>query len=338
MSRTRNIIVGLTAILGLIGLSVMLTVFGELQFAQPDRYSITLILNNAAGVHPRSPVTLNGIEVGEVTHTSTSPDPRTGVELKLAINKTVRVPRDVQVSVVRDLIGDTKLSLETHPLAAGATDPGMLDPGEILTSTAGGLVDQIAELLDARLAGLGETAQSIDELAQTYTRVGERVEAILSPPTAGAADGAESNIFTTLANLDAAITEARTWLGDEQLATNVRDSAERASATFNRLDKAITAWEQTARDVSVRTAQASERIDQGAEAFISSAQQLSATLAESQLLIEQVHRGNGSLSLLINNPDLYRSLNDAAVRLERALAEAQRLMEKYRTEGIPIDF
>ena len=339
MSHTRNIIVGLTAILGLIGLGAMLMIFGELRFAQPDRYDITLILNNAAGVSPGAAVTLNGVKVGEVMRATTGPNPRSGVMVDLAINRDVQVPRDVQVRVSADLIGDTRLALETRPLPDGAPDPGMLQPGETLKGTAGGLVDQIAGLLDTRLAGISETAQSIDKLAKTYTRVGERVEAILTPPDDGAEIAAtEPNLFTTMRNLDAAITEARTWLGDEELAGNVRGAAQRAEATFERLDGAIDAWEQTARDLSTRTAQTTERIDQGVAAFIAAAQQLSSSLAEAQLLIEQVHRGDGTISKLLHNPDLYRSLNDAAVRLERALAEAQRLMEKYRTEGIPINF
>ena len=338
MSRTRNIIVGLTAIIGLLGLGAMLMIFGELRFAAPDRYEVTLKLNSAAGIQPGSAITLNGITIGEVTATSTGADPRLGVEVRLAVDREVRVPRDVLVRISRDLIGDTKLDLEARPLPEGAPDPGFLEEGEVLASAAEGIVDQIAELLDSRLTGIEDTAQSIDELAQTYTRVGERFEAILTPPDDGVRNGDEPNLFRTLENLDGAITEARVWLGDEALAANVRESAESARGAFERLDAAIDAWQQTARDLSARTAQAGERIDQGVEAFVDSAQQLNAVLAEAQLLMEQAQRGNGTIALLLRNPDLYRSLNDAAVRLERALAEAQRLMEKYRTEGIPIDF
>ncbi|MCA9293059.1 MAG: MCE family protein [Phycisphaerales bacterium] len=337
MSHTRNIVVGLTGILGLVGLAAMLMIFGELRFSRPDRYDIKLILNNAAGVSPGSAVTLNGIKVGEVTHTSTGQNPRAGVEVDLAINRHVKIPRDVQVRISADLIGETRLALETRPLPEGAEDPGMLDAGDTLTRTAGGLVDQIAGLLDTRLGGITDAAQSVDQLAKTYTRVGERMEAILTPPTDSTPKD-QPNFFTTLANLDAAITEARTWLGDDQLATNIKDSAAKASATFDRLDAAIETWQQTARDLSTRTAQTTERIDQGVDAFIATAQQLSASLAEAQLLIEQVHQGDGTVAMLLHNPDLYRSLNDAAVRLERTLAEAQRLMEKYRTEGIPVNF
>lgn len=337
MSRLRNIIVGMTAVVGLLGLALMLMIFGELRFNRPDRYDVTLVLNNAAGIAPGSAVTLNGVRVGEVVSASTGSDPRAGVEVGIQINRNVRVPRDVQVRIATELIGDTRLALEARPLPAGTPDPGMLEPGETLTRTAGSIVDQIASLLDTRLEGIAGAAQSFDELARTYTRVGERMEAILTPPIEGA-DPAQANLFDTMRNLDAAITEARAWLGDEQLASDVRDSAAKAAATFEKLDAAIAAWEQTARDLSTRTAQTTERIDQGVDAFIATAQQLSDSLAEAQLLLEQAHEGKGTVAMLLRNPDLYRSLNDAAVRLERTLAEAQRLMEKYRTEGIPVNF
>jgi hypothetical protein len=44
------------------------------------------------------------------------------------------------------------------------------------------------------------------------------------------------------------------------------------------------------------------------------------------------------MAQLLNNPDLYNSMNDAAVRLERALTEAQLLIEKFKAEGVPVRF
>ena len=41
---------------------------------------------------------------------------------------------------------------------------------------------------------------------------------------------------------------------------------------------------------------------------------------------------------MLNSPDLYLSLPDAAIRLERALTDLQLLVQKIRAEGLPIDF
>ena len=40
----------------------------------------------------------------------------------------------------------------------------------------------------------------------------------------------------------------------------------------------------------------------------------------------------------MTNPDLYRSMEDAARRLERTLAELERLLQKIRDEGLAVGF
>ena len=46
--------------------------------------------------------------------------------------------------------------------------------------------------------------------------------------------------------------------------------------------------------------------------------------------------GNGTVGMLLNNPDLYNSLTEAAVRLQRVLEEVQLLIEKLKAEGVQI--
>jgi len=38
----------------------------------------------------------------------------------------------------------------------------------------------------------------------------------------------------------------------------------------------------------------------------------------------------------MQNPDLYRSLKDASDRLNQTLEEVQLLVEKFKTEGVPL--
>jgi hypothetical protein len=66
---------------------------------------------------------------------------------------------------------------------------------------------------------------------------------------------------------------------------------------------------------------------------------------EAARTIEDVRRltraaidGDGTVALLLRNPDLYLSLDDAAQRLELAAREVQLLAEKLKKEGLPIGF
>ena len=48
--------------------------------------------------------------------------------------------------------------------------------------------------------------------------------------------------------------------------------------------------------------------------------------------------GDGTVALMLNEPDLYRSLDDAARRLEQALREVTLFIEKVKAEGLPVNF
>ena len=73
-------------------------------------------------------------------------------------------------------------------------------------------------------------------------------------------------------------------------------------------------------------------------ALLPAADELGTTLERFRQLLVKIDEGEGTVAQLINNPDLYRSLADAATRLEQTLIEVQLLVQKLKTEGIAIEF
>jgi len=63
--------------------------------------------------------------------------------------------------------------------------------------------------------------------------------------------------------------------------------------------------------------------------------ELASTLEEVHGLIGRASAGQGAIAQLLNNPELYVSLNDAAIRLERTLRDVQLLVAKVRGDGLP---
>lgn len=339
MKPTRDFLVGLTALFGLAGLAVMLVVFGEMPFTGGERYEIVLVLPDAKGIEEDDDITLNGVNVGRVRRTSPNSDPRLGVEVDLAIDEGVRIPRDVVVAVSRDLIGGSRLELTTDHYADAADiprdDPGFFDPGERFERRALGMIDQIVAMLDERFGSLAGAAQSFEQLSETYIRVGESIERVVSPQGEG---GEAIDIGATVAKLDAAIDSARSWLDDDDLRSGARDTIERAGQTLDRLADAVDAWTETAGALSRSADRVTTGFDEGLRGFVDATDELNEALTEIRAVAGRVNQGEGTLGQLLNNPDLYRSLNDAALRLETALREAQLLLEKYRKEGVPIQF
>ena len=335
MKPTRDLLIGFVGIIGLVGLASMLLLFGEIRFQEPEQYRVVLALDNAAGVTPGSPVSINGVEVGRVETTTTALDPRDGVLLELSVLDSVQIPRDVRVSIATSFVGDTRLSLRTRPREADAADPGYLQPGETLRASAGELLDEIADLLDERIASFSDTAESIEQMAATFTRVGERLDTLLG--TLETEDGEPINLAESIRRVDATVEEALEWLSDDGLRGTIDEVAVEARETLQTVRSTAESWDEAAVRLSEEVDVASDSVDEATVAFIESSRQLNAALRNLQDLTEQVNTGQGTIGLLLRNPDLYRSVNDAAVRLERVLREAQLLLEKYRKEGIPIN-
>lgn len=342
MRSWKEFVVGLTVLLGLAGVATLLLLFGEFSGVSQRSYPMTLVMADASGLTRASAVTLNGVSIGTISNISIASgnDPRQGVRIELRVNEGVRVPRDIEVTLERSFVGESSLSLATRPLEPGGADPGYVAPGDSLSVETKGLLDSIASIFDERISEFAGAAKSIQDLSASLTQASQRAADLLEPRSTESVDAgtAPANIPSTLARLDEAVKNANVWLGDEGLQQDAKAIAKRVTEVVDQASGAIEGWTTAARTLSDNT----DRLgNEGAAAFLQFAQTTTAlneTILEVQTLLARVNKGEGTAGQLVTNPDLYNSINDAAVRLDKALTEAQLLFEKYRKDGIPLRF
>ncbi len=337
MKRRTDFIVGLTGVVGMACLAAVLILFGELRWNDDTTYPLTLAMDDAAGLTPGGLVTLNGVPIGTIETLTTAADPRDGVRVQLAITQGQPVPRAVDVFVSRDLVGNTTLALNATPTTEGPE--GTVEPGDTLDVNAQDLIGRLAGLLDERLTPLGDSADSVRQLADTYTRVGEKLENMLDPAPEQPADGepAPPNLFRTVAEIEAAAREARVWLADEQLRERVGETVARAESALAEVETAAQQFAETSQSIEAEAQTIAARTDTAITEFTNTARQLESALTEVQTLVAAINQGEGTAGMLVNNPDLYRNINNASIRLEQMLKEATLFIRKYRTEGIEIN-
>ncbi len=325
-------LVGLTVLLGLLGVSVLLLMFGEISGAGVGRFVVFLRIADASGLSTASGVTLNGVSIGSINAIRSDADPRSGVVIELAVNQGVCLPRDVSVELERGLVGEATLSLRASPLAAGAADPGCLGEGETLSSSATGMMDRISALLEDKLSMFEGAAEEFKSLAASFGKAGDRLNDALAPRTPSEVDaGAPANLTSTVARIDEAVKGAQGWLGDEALRGDAKSAVAKLNEILDKAASAVESWNAAAATLTTRA-------DELSVELASAARALGETAHEVQAIAAKINRGEGTAGMLVNNPDLYRNLNDAATRLEKALTEAQLLLEKYRKEGLPVRF
>lgn len=329
--RRRNIVVGLTTVAGVIGLVALLMLFGYLPGFLERGYLIRVELPRAAGIHPDSRVRYSGIDIGSVESVRLQEPPETGVVVTARINPGVRIPRQARASVVSQLLGggaSLDFSL-VEPLPPDAqylpTDNTAIVDGDIpdLAST---LAQELRDALEEPVANLERVSTQFEQLSREWTQVGANVNRLLEARDPAAVDAGEmaGNVATIVARLDQRLAELRTvlagvnaYVADEQLRDDIR---------------------QTAANAREITASVDQNLETLVEHYVAVADDLSQTLAMMRATVEQARQPDGTLGKLLADPQLYNNLNDAAQRLQQAIDEARLLVEKWKSEGLPVQF
>jgi phospholipid/cholesterol/gamma-HCH transport system substrate-binding protein len=336
----RNFMVGITAIGALIGLAALLMSFGELDPLLNPRYKLTIIADNAAGLRPGGAVEYNGVPVGVVDTVFMIQDPQNPVRIVCLIDQQMRLPAEVKPFATAPLIGGSAtLQLQAPPDSATGqflpTDNSATLHGPI----RGGLMAQITEQLDERMKPLTTSLEKFNKLSDTYVTLGESLNELVRPQSsAQLTQGEQPNLRTAVVKLNSALDEAREglelakkFLADEQLNTDVRSAVHKAHTLIDQATTAVQRYTELAESLQKDSKSLMEKL-------LPVADSVSTTLEEVRRLAKLANEGKGTVGQLLNNPDLYNSLTDAATRLERTMVELQLLIDKLRQEGVNINF
>jgi phospholipid/cholesterol/gamma-HCH transport system substrate-binding protein len=338
---TRNFAVGLVSIIGLLGLAAMLMLFGELDLFAEPRYPLIVRFNNAAGLVAGSNVQLDGVRVGAVSAVTVNRDAQFPVRIETLIDNTIDVPVGVVPSITAALIGGgSTLSLTSPELPPDSrVDYLPRDCSVVIEGRYQTMIDQVMATLDARMKPLVEALEGFQSLGNTYASLGQNLNDLvrLQTPEEMAA-GEPPNLRTAVTKLNAGLDDAREalklakeWLGDEQLRADARSAIAKAGILIDKATASIEHYTQLADTFTKDGGELLRRL-------LPVTDQLDATLAEVRQIASLALSGKGTIGQMLSNPDLYKSLNDAAVRLERALADAQLLIQKIKSEGLPINW
>lgn len=343
--RQRNIVVGVTALGGLIGLMALLTVFGYVPGFLNKQYPVTVYMDNVAGLHENSRVTLWGREIGQVQAVgfAKAGDPNLAY-VTLAIDEEIDVPGDAQVRVQTPLFGGGSVVA----LMGGTLSSQVLvkDGSAVLANSR--VVDPLMQL--------EVVSEDLAELKDTWVGVGENINALFG----GQGEGAPSlprvvmGLEDRLAELKRIFAGAEQWLGDETLHADVAQAAENARKLSDTLDAAVTSLEgrylKLADAAEARLATVDKALDAATKTidgaavsvgeieknYIALADDAAKVVSVIDQLVAKANRKDSTVGLLLSDPKLYRNLSDTAERMKLMTDEARLLIEKWKAEGLPI--
>jgi len=339
----RNIAVGVTTLAGLAGLLILMMMFGRIPWpgTADQGYLVKVAMPSAAGLHEESRVNLSGVSVGQIESVSLRNKPKHGVLVKARIRRAIDIPDTVEATAFRKpLGGSTALELQVPEDAKVTGYLSKTDPPTI-EGRAGGIAKQLASelkgALDEPIARFEKVATSFDKLSSQWTRVGSNVNKMVEPRSADAVDAgeAEANLATVVERTDQRLRDMGQTLesidrivSDDKLLTDLRKTLANAREASDKLAAKV----EQAGDTITRD------VDALKKRYIALADDLSGAVRSMQKLTDQARQGEGTMGKLLNDPSLYQNLNDAATRINQAVDEMKLLLQKWKAEGVPVQF
>jgi len=321
---------------------VLLMLFGYVPKLLETGYVVRVELEHAGGLSKGSVARLSGIRIGRITSIELTTAPKVGVMAVIMIDEGIRIPQDVQVKVAAPIFtGSSSLAFNIPAEAEREPSIGMLptDGSVVLQGEVPELVSEFAGALRTAFEGSVESIkaelvepldqfdrieENFNTLSQHWIEVGQRLEDLLEDRSLDEVDAKQvkGNLTTVLKRMDQrlaqmkdTLTEARQWI--KHTTDEVHDTAAEIKSTAG------------------TTAQSVEQLTRR---YVALADGLSKAIGDIQKLAFKASQGQGAVGKLLNDPVLYDSLNDSAERIGQAADEFRLLIEKWKAEGLPVQF
>ena len=340
-SSQRNLAVGLTTLAGVVGLAVLMLVFGYVPELTKNAYPIEIRMERSGGLNPDATVTLAGIEVGRVTEVRFAEGgPAAGVVVLAEIDAPYRIPEGSEVRVTRPLLGGGSVA-HIHPPTLNGDDAAKLaslptDGTAWLTGREASMLPELEEPLESFAA----ITADFSALADEWKQVGGNLNDLLAGRELAAVDAGDAvaNLSTLVQRIDARVAEAKQVMagvqdlvGDEQMRDNIRATIRNAADVSDAVGDTV----RTARETLT---EARENIGDLKKRIVVVADDLSAAIGDARVVLRKADQGEGTIGELLNNPALINNLNDASTRLQKLLDESRLLIQKWKSEGLPVQF
>jgi len=274
-----------------------------------DRIFIA-VYDDVAGLEKTNPITINGLNVGQVRNMNFTNDSEAKVIIELVLKNNIDIPIDSKAKIVSsDLLGskavEIKLGDESELAQSGDT---LISEVEVsikdevnrqlkpIKTKAENLMSSIDTVL-SMLQGLF-SYDNTDNFAKSVEHIANSFE----------------NLESTTQTLDTLITGQKNKL--EGIFSNIESITRNLKNNEDELNNIITNFSAVSDTLAkVRFAETMNNVDK--------------TMAELAMVTEKINNGDGSLGLLVNNDSLYFELEKSSKDLNLLLEDIRLHPKKY---------
>jgi phospholipid/cholesterol/gamma-HCH transport system substrate-binding protein len=292
------------------------------------KYQLQLLVDQAPGVVPDTPVRRRGVLIGRVASVE---DTDTGALITMNIDEGKEIKSNEAARIQSSLIGDAVIEFAPVAPAEGAVP---VAPGSQVRGTYNPTpLDLLANLqgdLRETIVSLGRAGDQVAELAQRMNEVmgGQDVERI---------NRLLANTESAMANFSTAMDNVNDVIGDEQFKQELKDGLAQlpsvvsdAREIMTILERTLASADENLKNIQGFTKPFGERGPEITASIERGVDNLSELLGETALLAKSINSSQGTFGKLIRDRELYDQLLMTVAQVNQLVANLEMMSRRLR--------
>ncbi|GAB5441221.1 MAG: hypothetical protein Fues2KO_15700 [Fuerstiella sp.] len=316
--RNQEFRVGLMAVAALAATVVMVFRFGDIGNQWRSGTRISVIMSDASGIYPQTPVQMSGIQIGRVEQTELIAEGR-GVRVDVVIDSEFTFRDDSTAQASKSLLGDAALQIlpgkNGRPIQEGDRIAGRVDADPMAA------VARVEQRLESTLSSFENTGREWGRLANNLNRLLE----------ASGPDGVSTmqrsavalEQFTrTMKTAEETLSAAGSLIGDPQyqaqlqqtlvalpqLLNETRNTLSAVNSVVNQVDTTVGNLNEITTPLAANGQTMAARLD-------ASLSNIEAITGELAVVAKLMNDNDGTVRRLLTDPAMYRNLNTTSASL-----------------------
>jgi phospholipid/cholesterol/gamma-HCH transport system substrate-binding protein len=291
-------------------LTIFLVVWGMNYLKGRDIFSrqITFyaVYNDVSGLIQSNPVSLNGVNIGQVNRIGFLPDGSGRILIECIIDNVVPIPANST-----SMLSGASLTGSREIILLLGDSPQTINSGDTLASSMQiSLQEEVSQLVIPIRERAEELFAQVDSVMVVF-------QSIFNPQTRNNITSSFGSIQQTLENLERT---TDTFDKESTRIANILANVESISQNLRNNNENLTNILTNFSEISDTLAAANIR------QTMANAEQSVQNLNQ---VLDKINRGEGSLGLLVNDEKLYRNLDNSATQLELLLEDIRRNPGRY---------
>ncbi|MBP3298934.1 MAG: MCE family protein [Muribaculaceae bacterium] len=296
---SKELVIGLCVIVALAILFFGINYLKGINLFKPANFYY-VNYDNIAGLDNAAPVTIDGYKVGQVREIEFNYDNPGKIKVTLALNENLKVPEDSYAVIEQGLLNGASIVIRL-----GKSRNMIPLGGEIKGDVAKGMMDAVTQDI---MPQVNDILPSVNALLVNLNQTAGNLNALSSHPALAASIARLSTITANITDLTASLNQSL-GSGVPALMHNTQDITAKLDSVA--ADLAVLSAE-------LKSLPISDTMDD-----------VKATTSNLRQMSEEINNPDGTLGLLLRDPQLYNQLNQVSADIDSLIVDIKKNPKRY---------